>query len=254
MKNITEVVFGDSLFYQIKTSDFSKENKIIKFDTLFSICDLSNTNRDILTLNDDYCNLISKELSYKVSNTYSLKKIINDLKESIKNNDKIRIWTTHNQIDSYLMFLYVCNFFKNTQYDLYVLFSDEYDKECYSPSCMTEEELKKLLKLEHKLTKEQIENYSNEWDIIVKDNLSMKIIENNKVMSVSFDYYNDIILDKLNELGEVKVVRLVGKLMSNIHLYDTIFTYLISRLIIDEKIIITKKEKRYWLCTIKSNK
>lgn len=62
-------------------------------------------------MNDDYCNLMSKELSYKVSNTYSLKNIINDLKECIKNNDKIRIWTTHNQIDSYLMFLYVCNFF-----------------------------------------------------------------------------------------------------------------------------------------------
>lgn len=54
--------------------------------------------------------------------------------------------------------------------------------------------------------------------------------------------------------GEVKVVRLVGKLMSDIHFYDTIFTYLISRLIIEKKIIITKKEKRYWLCTIKSNK
>ncbi len=111
-------------------------------------------------MNDDYCNLISKELSYKVSNTYSLKNIINDLKESIKNNDKIRIWTTHNQ-------------------------------------------------------------------------------------SVSFDYYNNIILDKLKELSEVKVVRLVDKLMNNIHLYDTIFTYLISRLII---------EKKYWLYTIKSNK
>lgn len=85
-------------------------------------------------MNNDYCNLISKELSYKVSNTYSLKNIINDLKESI------------------------------------------------------------------------------------------------------------IILDKLKELGEVKVVRLVGKLMSDIHLYDTIFTYLISRLIIEKKIIITKKD------------
>lgn len=42
--------------------------------------------------------------------------------------------------------------------------------------------------------------------------------------------------------------------MSDIYLYDTIFTYLISRLIIEKKIIITKKEKRYWLCTIKSNK
>ena len=40
MVNITEVVFGDSLCHEIKISKFSKNNKIIKFDSLFSICDL----------------------------------------------------------------------------------------------------------------------------------------------------------------------------------------------------------------------
>lgn len=149
------------------------------------------------------------------------------------------------------MFLYVCDYFSNIEYDLYVLFSDEYDKECYSPSCMNEKEFEELSKLEHKLTKEEIKKYSNEWKKVINDNLDMGIIENNKVKSVTFDYYNDIILNKLNELGEVKMVSLVGRLMSDIHLYDTVFTYLIYRLIKEEKIIIISKDKRYWESVIK---
>ena len=254
MEKISEVVFGDSLCHEIKISKFSKNNTIIKFDPLFSICDLSNIDKHTLTLNDEYCSLINLELSYDISNTYSLKNIINDLEESVKNNNKIRIWTTHNQIDSYLMFLYVCNYFSNTDSELYVLFSDEFDKECYSPSCMNENELEELSKLEHRLTKEEIKKYSNEWKEIINDNLDMRIIENNKVKSVTFDYYNNIILNKLNELGEVKMVSLVGRLMSDIHLYDTVFTYLIYRLIKEEKIIVTSKDKRYWKSIIKIKK
>lgn len=253
MNNITEVLFGDSLCHEIKEGNFSKYNKIIKFDPLLSICDLSNINKSILTLNNDYC-LISSEIYDDVSNIYSLKNINKDLEESVKNNNKIRIWTTHKQIDSYLMFLYICNFISNTDTDLYALFSDEFDKEYYSPSCMNEKELEELSKLEHKLSKEEIKKYSNEWKEILNDNQDMRIIEDNKVKSVTFDYYNDIILNKLNELGEVKVVRLVGRLMRDIHLYDTVFGYLIYRLIKQEKIIITNNDERYWKSIIKINK
>ena len=253
MVNITEVVFGDSLYHEIKISRFSKNNKIIKFGLLFSICDLSNIDKGILTLNNEYCDLISSEI-YDISNTSSLKDIINGLEESIKNNNKIRIWTTHKQIDSYLMFLYVCNYFSNIDANLYVLFSDEFDSDFFSPSCMNEKELEELSKLEHKLTKDEIKRYSNEWNKIINDNLDMRIVENNKVKSVTFDYYNDIILNKLNELGEVKVVGLVGRLMSDIHLYDTVFTYLIYRLIKEEKIIVIYKDQRYWKSIIKVKK
>ena len=78
MVNITEVVFGDSLCHEIKISKFSKNNKIIKFDSLFSICDLSNINNRYITLNDEYCDLISLEI-YDINNTYSLKNTNNDL-------------------------------------------------------------------------------------------------------------------------------------------------------------------------------
>ena len=252
--NITEVVFGDSLCHEIKISEFLKNNTIIKFEPLFSICDFSNIDKHNLSLNDEYCDLIISSGIYDISSTYSLKNIINDLEESMNNNNKIRIWTTHKQIDSYLMFLYVCNYFSNTDSDLYVLFSDEFDEKCFSPSCMNEKELEELSKLEHKLTKEEIKKYSNEWNEITNNNLDMKIIDNNKVKSVTFDYYDEIILNKLNELGEVKMVSLIGRLMSDIHLYDTVFTYLIYRLIKEEKIIVTNKDESYLKSIIKINK
>ena len=252
--NITEGVFGDSLCHEIKISEFLKNNTIIKFEPLFSICDFSNIDKHNLSLNDEYCDLIISSGIYDISSTYSLKNIINDLEESMNNNNKIRIWTTHKQIDSYLMFLYVCNYFSNTDSDLYVLFSDEFDEKCFSPSCMNEKELEELSKLEHKLTKEEIKKYSNEWNEITNNNLDMKIIDNNKVKSVTFDYYDEIILNKLNELGEVKMVSLIGRLMSDIHLYDTVFTYLIYRLIKEEKIIVTNKDESYLKSIIKINK
>ena len=50
MEKISEVVFGDSLCHEIKISKFSKNNTIIKFDPLFSICDLSNIDKHTLFL------------------------------------------------------------------------------------------------------------------------------------------------------------------------------------------------------------
>ena len=44
------------------------------------------------------------------------------------------------------------------------------------------------------------------------------------------------------------------ELLSDIHLYDTVFTYLIYRLIKDGKIIITYKDERYWKSIIKVKK
>ena len=50
------------------------------------------------------------------------------------------------------------------------------------------------------------------------------------------------------------MVGLVGRLMSDIHLYDTVFTYLIYRLIKEEKIIVTSKDESYWKSIIKTKK
>ena len=190
---------------------------------------------------------------YKPSKEGSTKSQITEISNSIKNGDKIRIWTTHKEANSYLMFLYICNYFLEVDCDLYVLFSDELNKDFYSPSCMREQELEELTKLEHKLTKQEKQDYSNTWNQVVKVNSNMRIMEKNIVKSVSFDYYNDTILKVLKDLGEIKTIKLVARLMANIYFSDIFLTYLIDRLIKKGKIIITNKEKRLWESTIKIN-
>ena len=60
---------------------------------------------------------------------------------NIKQKNKIRVWTGKNDIYSYLIMLYICSIIKKYNYELYVLYCDNYKKEYPSPSVMKEEEL-----------------------------------------------------------------------------------------------------------------
>ena len=234
MKKIN-IVFGASTFITMKKSNILNNN-IIEFDTIFSVSDLSNL--------DNYELILPKEIYNENINSFA--KEIDKLNKSISSNKEIRIWTSHFEINSYLLFLYLCNYLKDKDCNLYVVFSDEYNKDCYSPSCMKENELEELIKIEHKLSKQEIIEYSINWQNIIKSKSDMRILENKKVKLVSFDYYNQEILNLLKKLGEVKIVTLVGLFMSNHIIQDLIICYFINRLINDKKIKITKYGNRFF--------
>lgn len=229
----TEIIYSDSTVGSMSKSKLNK-NEIIKFDTIFSIADLSNI--------ENYEIYLPKKI-YLENIIYNFKSRIDELNKSIKNKNKIRIWSSHKEINSYLLLLYLCNYLKNYKCDIFVVYSNEYDEECYSPSCMLYEELEKLSHLEHKLTKEEILSFSNEWVNIRNINSEMRILENNKVKSVSYDYFDDEILEKLKKLGAVKQIHLIGQLVADHHMIDTIFVYLINRLIRLNKIDIVEKDE-----------
>ena len=252
MNNTIEIVYGDSLAYTIKQCDFVG-NKVIKFDKFLSFADLSNIENNVIRLSEDFCNSIYSEIYYNFDVIESMESLNKELEDAAKRKYKIRVWSTHQEIESYLTFLYVCNYLYNNNCDLYVLFSDEYDKECYAPACMNEPELKELAKLEHKLSKDELFKYATEWKELVKENSKMRIIENGKIKSVSLDYYNDVILNRLNELGETKLVSLSADLMRDYHMYDIFITYLIKRVIKLKKIKILKEEKNLWSSVITTN-
>lgn len=220
MKKVN-IIFGTSTFVTMKESKLLNNN-IIEFDTVFSVADLSNLDNYELTLPKDI---------YNENIHYSFNNEIKKLNEDINNNKEIRIWTSHFDVNSYSLFLYLCDYLKDKDCNLYVVYSDEYDENCYSPACMRENELEELTKLEHKLSKEEIKEYSKEWQIIKNKKSDMRILENKKVKLVSFDYYNEEILNLLKELGEIKIVRLVGTFMSNHYLQDLVVSYLVDRLI-----------------------
>ena len=255
MNDTIEIIYGDSLHHTIKQCNFIGD-KIIKFDMFLSFADLSDIDKNIIKLNKDFCDFIYPEINHKFEVVESMEKLNKELDNAAKNNSKIRIWSTHQENESYLTFIYVCNYLFNCNCDICVTFSDEYDKECYSPSCMNEPELKELIKLEHKLSKEEIFDYAIEWKKIVADNSEMRVMEDNKVKSVSLDYYNDVILNRLSELGEVKSVSLSANLMKDYHMSDLFISYLINRLIKSNKIKIIEEGKSLWhsIITVKKTK
>lgn len=226
----TNIIFGSSTFITMKENNLLNNNIIEFFSVygaIFSIANLSKI--------DNYEVLLPKGI-YLENINHSFKNKINKLDEAINNNEDIRVWTSHYDIESYLLFLYLCNYLKDKDCNIYVVYSDEYNEYCYSPACLKSDELEELAKLEHKLTKEEKIKFSEEWMKIQINTSDMRVIENNEVKLVSFDYYNNKILEILSNLGKVKISRLVATFMKDFYLSDLIVTYLVTRLIENDKI------------------
>lgn len=226
---VLEVVFGNSIYYTIKKSALGNDN-ILMFNALFNIGDLSNIENFEIN--------IPEELYFEKNNV-NFKKEYDIIIDNMKKKNKIRVWTSREDIYSYLIMLYLCSVVKEQNYELYVLYSDEYDKSCFSPSAMRENELEELSKLEHKLTRQEINDNVRVWEKLVSVNSDLRIIENGYIKSVALDYYDEKILNTLKELGKVKMSKLVGVLMASVYLHDTLYVYLIERLIKNGKIKIT---------------
>ena len=126
------------------------------------------------------------------------------------------------------------------------MYSDEYDKDCYSPACMKKEDLEELSKLEHKLSKDEIIEHSKGWVNLKNNTSDIRILEDKKLKLVSYDYYNEEILNLLKELGEVEIVKLAGAFMNNNYLQCLLVSYFIDRLIKDGKIKIVKYGERFF--------
>ena len=215
-----EIVFGNSCYMTMKNSAF-KNNNILLFNALLNVGDLSLIREYRINIPDELCN--------ECSNFFFEDEILL-INDSIKRKAKIRIWTSHYNVYSYLIMLYICNILKNVECELYVTYSDEYNN-FISPSLMSPIELENLSKLEHKLSKHDILKFSDEWEKLVETNSEMRVLENGIVKSVSINYYDNIILNELELLGTVKVMELVAMLMKNVYLIDSLYVYFIKRLV-----------------------
>ena len=223
-----EIVFGHSCYCTMKKSNLN--NNILIFNAIFNVGDLSNIKNYKIKIPDE---LYFEEKNANFKNEYNI------IVDNIKSKNKIRVWTGRKDIYSYLIMLYVCSIIKKYNYELYVLYCDEYNKDYPSPRVMDEKELESLTRLEHKLTNKEIEENVKTWNELVNKNSDLRIINNDGVKSVSFDFYDDYILKKLKSIGKIKISKLVGIIMQDIYLIDNMIIYLINRLIKSKKIKIT---------------
>ena len=223
-----EIVFGHSCYCTMKKSNLN--NDILIFNAIFNVGDLSNIKNYKIKIPDE---LYFEEKNANFKNEYNI------IVDNIKSKNKIRVWTGRKDIYSYLIMLYVCSIIKKYNYELYVLYCDEYNKDYPSPRVMDEKELESLTRLEHKLTNKETEENVKTWNELINKNSDLRIINNDGVKSVSFDFYDDYILKKLKSIGKIKISKLVGIIMQDIYLIDIMIIYLINRLIKSKKIKIT---------------
>ena len=212
-----EIVFGDTCSNIMKKSSMNK-NTILTFNLRLNVGDISRIDDNILNI------------------------IVNNIAE----NNKIRVWTSKKDIYSYLLMLYISSIIEVYNYDLYVTYSDEYNIDYISPRVMNEKELENLEKIEHKLSKNELMNNTKIWKKLVKENSELRVIDNGIVKSVSMSYYDEIILETLNELGKVKMINLVATLIGKIYVCDSLIISLIERLIDENKIVIEKNSDKYF--------
>jgi len=241
---VVEVVLAGAPSLSLKQSCF-KDNEIIDFHVPLSNCDLININKYIVEL---------PETIYKEKIICNFKEQVLKLISFAKQNYKVRVWSSHISPDSYLLLLFICDCLKNKVNSLSVIYSDDYKKECYSIGTMTSDEIEKLEAYEKKLDSNEIDKLSEMWNSIVIDNSDLRIIEDDKIKSITYSYFDDEILNYINKNNIVSVKTLCYELSKKYYLSDTVFVFLISRLIDMKRIEIVEKNDKFINSTIKIKK
>lgn len=238
--NVVEIILGGAAFLSLKDSSF-KDNNIIDFPISFSTGDFKDL--------DNYTIKLPKEI-YEEDIIINYKDKISKLINLIDNNYIVRVWTSHYDTDDYLLLLFISSYLKDRVDNIIVLYSDDYKQECYSPSAMTSKELDKLSTYEHILSKEEINKLSEEWDRIKKENSDLRIIQDGKVVSINYDYFNDEIISIVDKKESISVMDIIYELIVKYHLCDSLFKFLIKRLIDTGKMKIIESNERFISCIV----
>ncbi|MBE6158448.1 MAG: DUF1835 domain-containing protein [Firmicutes bacterium] len=205
----------------------------------------------LLSIGDIKNHLFDREVVYNdfYENVEELKNTIDDLLNSINKDTTIRIYSSKLNIDDYLLMLYICNLLKDKDNTIKVVFVSDY-KDVFSLGALDTTEIKEIFNKENILTKEEVNNYSKEWEELINVNSELRVFENNKVINKNYSDYDDIILNELDKLGQCKIPVLVGNLLANAITtsYEVqTYSYLVERLIKNNKIKINddiiEKEK-----------
>lgn len=214
-----------------------KNNELIDFSIPFTYSDLRNILNGTIYL---------KSCNQKISIKDSLVK----LDDAIKNNNKLRIWSSHVDPDYYLFLLFICYYVKDKVDSIEVLYSDEYKKECTSTGVMVSKELDKLSLLGHIIEKNEINNFANQWKQLIKDGSKLHVFENNKLIEVKYGYIYKEITNIIKEHKSILIVEIVLILLKK---YNIFTEYLIENLIKEKRIKIIQENEIFSKCLVGLN-
>ena len=159
---------------------------------------------------------------------------------------QIRIWYSSLDNEDMCSLYFLISYFYNKNIDIFIC--DIADKEHFSFSSYISSEIKELSKNTILLDNKQKINFKKNWENLVKENNDLRILNNGKLMSFSFDYLDSKIIDLIKINKNIEYLELVGKCTSEKlcgFYIDLIFMDRIDELISKGKVKIFNKDEKH---------
>ena len=206
-----------------------------------------------LSIGDIKNNRIDFLRRFYQDNNYDYTELLNEISNNITNDTIIRIWSSKNNDDEYMLLLFLCNFLKDKTNKINVVFANHYNEFLCSINALDYRKVNDVLKYEKTLYKGEIIAYAKEWNDLVEINSELRKLENGEVKNKKYSDYYDIILNILKERAPCKISILIAECMGKEILNDAsdlVYLTLIDQLIDLNKIKIIKQGTRHFVDAI----
>lgn len=171
------------------------------------------------------------------------------LSKELKKHKEFRIWYSSTSSEDLNTYYYLINQIYNNIKNptIYIVDVSKYNKNINNILSCTEKEIEKLIKYQRKLSLKEIEDTINYWHQLQLENGDLRLIENKKLISMSYAKVDKEILERLSKYEEISILDFINKellvpnLFSVTEIYGT-WNILITKLINQNKIRIVRKE------------
>lgn len=227
-----EIVNGNVEQTILLKSKLFKEDNIISFDLMLNIGDICNLE---IIKNRNVCN-----------KRINVDKKIKILLSKVKENEDIRFWYSSINSEDVCFISYALYLINKHYSNKNIMIIDAYDKNMPTLGSFLLDEIKELLNIEKKLSNEVINDLVSNWKKLENQNSNLRLLNNGKLESFSYNYLDTKILNALSKYDEVDIYSFVGiefmpKGFCSIY-GDLIFHYRIKELIKLNKIKIVRSE------------
>ena len=173
-----------------------------------------------------------------------------DLIDELKKHQEFSIWYSSLNTEELNNYYYLINQISTNipNSTIYVIDTTKYKKEIFSLLSCKEEEIENLLKYQQKLTLEDIKEATDYWNNLVQENADLRIIENNKLVSLPYSKVEVEILTRLAKYKEIDLQEFIGTELLATNLFyirnGKTWEYLINNLINQNKIKTLRTETK----------
>ncbi|MDK2899115.1 MAG: hypothetical protein PWQ10_302 [Patescibacteria group bacterium] len=171
----------------------------------------------------DISNIRSVNSRTIFNETINTKNQIDELLNTLKGHDKVRIWTSTAKTEDYLNMMFVVDLIKSANIEIEISIvdsvnvpvSDRYpETAAWELACLEIDGIKKLLAFEEAVSDEKVNEISQSWRDIVTINSSLRICNDGVIKSVDDNYFDQMILDTINESDTTQKAEVIGATMA----------------------------------------